>query len=61
VASQQQRLDFRDLAAATRDSCRLLLSFLRDLVKRPAIGIEGSFLATQHLPALDDDVQVLRV
>jgi len=35
---------FGDLPASTRDSRWLLLSFLRDLVERPPVGLEGTFV-----------------
>ena len=55
MAGQQQRLDFRNLPAATLDSCRCLSALLRDLLERPPVGLEGGLFAGQRLPALDDD------
>jgi hypothetical protein len=61
MAGQKLRSDGRYLPAAARDSCRLLSSLVADLVKGPPVAIQRGFLPGQRLPALHDDVDVLRV
>ena len=61
MAGQEQRLDFRDLAAALGDSCRHLHPCGLDFVERSAVGFERGFLAGQALPAQDRDIHVLRI
>jgi hypothetical protein len=51
VAGPDLRLDFRDLPAATFDSCRYRHPFGFDLGESPAIALEAGLLAAQALPA----------
>ena len=58
MARRNQPFDFRDLAAATLDSRRLLPAFLSDLIKRQSGAIECSALPRQQLPTLHYDVDI---
>jgi hypothetical protein len=51
VAGPDLQLDFRDLPAATFDSCGDGHPFGFDFVEGPAIALEAGFLAAQALPA----------
>ena len=61
MPGENQRLDFRDLAAAAGDSCGDPQSLGFDLLERPAVALERGFLAGELLPALDDHVDVFRI
>lgn len=57
----QLRFQGRDLPAAASDSRGHLPPFLGDLLERPTVAIERGFPAGKRLPALDHDVNVLRI
>src|SRR5437588_12390425 len=61
VAGPQLRFDFRDLLTAASDSRALLLARVRNLFEGPTIAFESRFLPAQGLPALNNDVHVLRI
>jgi hypothetical protein len=61
MPTSDQPFDFRNLPAATCDSCRLLPASRRDLIEGPTIAIELGFLSAQLLPPLHDYVNVLCV
>src|SRR5258706_13369215 len=61
MAGPDLRFDGRDLPAAASDSCGCSDPFLPNVVERPPVAVELGFLAAQRLPALDDDIDVLRV
>jgi hypothetical protein len=44
MTGQELSFDFRDLAAAALDSCRLLVPLLRDLIEPPVVTIERGLL-----------------
>src|ERR1039458_7213067 len=54
-----QSFDFRDLAAAPRNSCRDSHPRVLDSLECLAAGAERRLLARQVLPALDDDIDIL--
>ena len=51
----------RDLRAAASRSFRCPLPFRADFIERPPVAVELGFLAGQRLPALNDDIHVLRI
>src|SRR5713101_8017789 len=51
----------RDFLAATPDSCRDFQPRCFDLLECPPVALQGCVSTTHVLPALDDDVAVLRV
>src|SRR3954453_19491990 len=61
MPSSDLRFDFRDLAAAAIDSCGSLLPLFGHLFERAAVVFEFCLLARKSLPALQDDVNILRV
>src|SRR5262249_21725532 len=61
MAGEDQRFDFRDLAAASCDSCCDPHPRVFDLGECPAIAVEFRFLAAQSLPAQYRDVNILRI
>jgi len=56
-----QRFDLRDLAAATRDSCCDSQPRVLDRLECLAAGAERRLLAREILPALNDDIDILRI
>ena len=54
-------LDVRDLLAAARDSRRPLPTFRGDLLERASVAVKLGLFARQRLPALHNDIDVLRI
>src|SRR5689334_13397801 len=61
MPSPNPGFDFRDLAVASGDSCRLLPAFLGNLIERPAVALKHRLLAREPLPPHDRHVDVLCV
>jgi hypothetical protein len=61
IPGEQFRFDGRDLAATAFYSCGHLNPFRFDLIEGPAIPIQRGPLDGQGLPALDYDIDVLRI
>ncbi len=61
VPGPQLGLDGCDLLLASVDSCRALPAFLGEFLERAPVAVESRLLAGQRLPALHDDINVLRV
>jgi hypothetical protein len=55
------RLDVRDFLAATPDSCRDSQPRRFDLFECPPVALQRGVSTAEVLPALDDDVAILRV
>jgi hypothetical protein len=55
------RFDFRDLAAAARDSCSDSHSCGFDLLEGPSVSVEGRLSAGELLPALNDHIAIFRI
>src|ERR1035441_7537642 len=61
MSRSKQRFDFRDLLVAASNSYCASPAFLGDHLERSPIALQRGVLAGQGLPALDNDVNVLRV
>jgi hypothetical protein len=57
MPGDDQRFDFRNLPAATQDSCDLLQTLGFDLLKGPAISVEDSLFARVLLISLEDTIR----